>query len=100
MIRQYRKVIKHKIEINESILVKLIDRAKRELPKDGITPNAENIFEEVFFTSDDDEINIKIDDIPYSILEVETYFYEDTYNFIYNMIHDFVTEYVKKENKK
>lgn len=96
MIKQYRKVIEHEIEIDESILVELIDRAKRELQEDGITVDAENIFEEVFFNSDDDEIDIKIDNISYSLLEVETYFYEDTYNFVYNMIHDYVIEYVKK----
>lgn len=96
MIRQYRKVIEHEIEVDESILAELIDRAKRELQEDGITVDAENIFEEVFFNSDDDEIDIKIDNISYSLLEVETYFYEDTYNFVYNMIHDYVIEYVKK----
>lgn len=96
MIKQYRKVIEHKIKIDESILEKLIDRAKHELQEDGITVDAENIFEEVFFNSDDDEIDIEIDDISYSLLEVETYFYEDTYNFVYNMIYDYVTEYVKK----
>ena len=95
MIKQYRKVIEHEIRIDESALVKLIDRAEQELQEDGIELDAENIFEEVFFNSDD-ELEVDIDNVPYAIPEVERYYSEEIYDFVYNMIYNFVIENLKK----
>lgn len=97
MIKQYRKVIEHEIRIDESALVELIDHAEQELQEDGVALNAETIFEEVYFNSDEGiEIFIDNDDYPYSINQVEMYYSDDIYDFVYNMIYDYVTEYVRK----
>jgi hypothetical protein len=95
MIKQYRKVIEHEIRIDESVLAELIDYAVQELQEDGITLDTETIFEEVFFNNDN-ELEVEIDNISYYIPEVEMYYSEELYNFVYDMIYDYVTEYVKK----
>ena len=95
MIKQYRKVIEHEIRIDEPALVELIDQAEQALREDGIELDAETIFEEVFFNSDD-EIEVEIDDIPYAVYEVERYYSEELYNFVYDMVYNFVIENLKK----
>jgi hypothetical protein len=97
MIKQYRKVIEHEIRIDESALAELIDHAKQTLREEGATLDAETIFEEVYFNSDEGiEIFIDNDEYPYSVNQVEMYYSDDVYDFVYNMIYDYVTEYVKK----
>lgn len=97
MIKQYRKVIEHEIRIDESALAELIDYAKQTLHEEGATLDAETIFEEVYFNSDEGiDIFIDNDDYPYSVNQVEMYYSDDIYDFVYNMIYDYVTEYVRK----
>ena len=95
MIKQYRKVIEHESEIDESTLAELIDYAKQELQEYYIPLSVENIFEEVFFNSDDG-IEIYVDGFLSSINEVEMNYSDDVYNFVYDMIHNYITEYVGK----
>ena len=92
---KYRKVIEHDIEIDESNLAELIDYAKLVLQEDYIPLSVENIFEEVFFNSDDG-IEIYVDDFLLSINEVEMNYSDDVYNFVYDIIHNYITEYVGK----
>jgi len=95
MIKQYRKVIEHEIRIDEPTLVELIDHAEQELQEDGVALDAEEIFEEVYFNSDEG-IEIYIDGNSWSINEVEMYYSDDIYDFVYNMIYNYITEYVRK----
>lgn len=94
MIKQYRKVIEHEIRIDESVLAELINYAKQRLQEDGVALDAETIFEEVYFNSDEG-IEIYINGDSWSINEVEMYYSDDVYDFVYDMIYDYVTEYLK-----
>lgn len=94
MIKQYRKVIEHEIEINESTLTKLIEHAKQALKERECPLDIETIFEEMYFDGED-EIEVFIDDISYFPREIEMYFSDDVYDFVYNIIYDYVQKYLK-----
>ena len=99
MIKQYRKVIEHEIEVDENEICrkceKVIQSYNAHLPHCGGGLTVEDIFEEVYFT---DEINVKIDGEEWPIGQIEMYFSDDLYDTVYNIIYDLIfTKYEKGE---
>ena len=92
MIKQYVQIIKHKIEIDESVLNDFYKKHRNDfLDVDGL-------FDEFFFYID---FEIKIDGNVYSTEEVERFYSISVYDTVYDMIYDwFAKKFDEDEENK
>lgn len=91
MIKHYKQIIRHKIEMDESVLNDFYVKHKDDfLDVDGL-------FEGFFFYIN---FEIRIDGNVYSIEEVECFYSIDIYDTVYNMIYDWFAKRFDEDEEK
>lgn len=99
MIKQYRKVIEHEIEVDENIIfqeckkiIKDYNKYIAHLPCRGGGLTGYDIFEEVILNIENTPHLIKIDGENYLFSDIEVFFSYDLYEEVENIIENLILE--------